>query len=337
MLVVLAALVFGGVAAVRLSPHDPVSCTVTPMLVNPCRPWLGGWANTYPGHTNTGLKDQILDHERRIGRQLDLVHAYNTPGMVLTPDEKYFVDRPQTTLLLNWKPAYSWAAASGGDPEVNRSIDAMAASIRSMAPHRILLIIWGEPERSVTDGASCISPDAGGRAGTISDYIAMWHNVRARFDRLGVDNVVWGMNYMIFPGGTCNVKALWPGNGYVDWVFADPYVSGGTTYTARMDFTYQWLQDNSDATHDFDGKPWGWAEWGVHQMSQGQAYQAYDEAKADLESDRYPRVKAYVVFDSQGGPNGGGRVGYADNGSPDPIEQAHYNAFADSPAFTDPR
>ena len=36
-----------------------------------------------------------------------------------------------------------------------------------------------------------------GNAGSPADYVNMWHNTRARFDRLSVSNVVWGMLFML--------------------------------------------------------------------------------------------------------------------------------------------
>jgi hypothetical protein len=317
-------------------PAHAASCSVNAILVNSCRPWLGAWANLYPGHTNTGMKDQILDHENRVGRQMDLVHAYSGPGDVLSSDNKYFITRPNTTLLLNWKPTLTWASAAGGNSTVNAQIDAMANSIKAMAPHKIMLIIFHEPENDVTPSTtSCTSVGTDGTAGSPTDYINMWHNVRARFNAAGVSNVVWGMNYMSWNGGTCPIKELWPGNSYVDWVWADPYITGSITYTSRMDFTYNWFKNNSDATHDFNSKPWGFAEWGAHQTTQTQAYAVYDQAKADLDANRYPNLKAYVIFDSTSGPKGGGAVGLTDAGTADPTELQHYKTFASDPRFTD--
>ena len=40
----------------------------------------------------------------------------------------------------------------------------------------------------------------------------------------------------------------------------------------RMDYVYNYFSNNSDATHDFNSKPWGLAEWGCHGMSQSLAY-----------------------------------------------------------------
>lgn len=316
-----------------------VTCTVSDKLVNSCRPWLGAWSNTYPGHTDTGLQDMITDHENRIGRQIDMPHMYLDQGQTLTTPAKYYINRPNTYPLINWKPANPWRDGAGGNATVNAQIDAMADSIKSMAPKKISLIIYHEPENDIDHSSTtCPLPVAVSNMGSAADYKDMWHNVRARFDARGVTNVVWGINYMMYPGGTCIIKELWPGNSYVDWVWSDPYIEGtGTrpTFFERMDFTYDWFKNNSDATYDFASKPWGIAEWGIHQSTQQQAYDAYTEAKQALETNRYPNLKAMVIFDARSGPKGGGAVGQRDDGTPDPVEQQKYNEYANSPYFTD--
>lgn len=311
------------------------NCVVSAILVNPCRPWLGAWANHYPGHSDTGTKDQLLDHESRIGRQVQLAKNYHDGGgaVTLSSNDLYFINRPNTILVTTYKPATNWADAGGGNATVNANIDAFARSIKAVAPHKIILTVWHEPENDVTPSTTSCSIGASMSKGSPAQYVQMWHNVRARFDAQGVSNVVWAVNYMLYQGGTCIVKDLWPGNSYTDWVFADPYIGGGTNYTARMDFTYNWFKDNSDPTHDFNSKPWGFSEWGVHQATQAQAYQDYDMAKTDLDANRYPNIKAYIVFDSTAGSKGGGAVGLRDDGSSDSIEQQHYNLFANDPIF----
>ncbi|HET6924294.1 MAG TPA: hypothetical protein VFH39_00495 [Candidatus Saccharimonadales bacterium] len=323
------------------SPPPTGNCAVTAILVNPCGPWLGAWANFYPGHKNTGAKDEILNHEARIGRQIQMAKDYLNYGGTLTADAKYFVDRPNTILVTTWKaaPSGNWAAAGGGNATVNANIDAMAKSIKSVAPHKVVLIVWHEPENDVTASTtSCSGAGTTNTSGSPADYVNMWHNIRARFDALGVNNVVWGMNYMLYNGGTCLIKPLWPGNNYVDWVFTDPYFNApNTNYTSRIDFTYDWLKNNSDATHDFNSKPWGLAEWGVHPTTDTLKCQAFADAKTDLDNNRYPNLKAYIIFDSSAGANGGGIVGLSNDGTTiDTVTQNCYNKFANDPLFSKP-
>lgn len=325
-------------APARPQVSTPTSgCVVTAKLVNPCRPWLGAWSNTYPGHTNTGLRDMMGYHESRIGRQVEIVHAYSNPGATLSADQRYYATRKGTMLLLNYKPSTNWASASGSNPSVNSQIDAMARSIKAIAPAKIFLTVFHEPENDINHATtSCPLPTAVSNAGSPRDYINMWHNIRARFDALGVNNVVWGINYMMYPGGTCIIKQLWPGNNYVDWIWSDPYIQGSGNrpdFVSRMDFTYNWFRDNSDSTYDFNSKAWGLAEWGFQKGSQSQAYAVYDQARAAVTANRYPNFKAYVVFDSNSGPRGGGAIGLTSGGVFDPIEQQHYNQFANDPVF----
>ena len=97
---------------------------------------------------------------------------------------------------------------------------------------------------------------------------------------------------------------------------------------------YDLLRTTSDADHDFLSKPWGIAEWNINkgQVTQQQTYDYYDEAKAELEANRFPRLKAYLVFDSNA--NGSeNRILYKDTGGMDPLRQQHYAAFAHSPVF----
>ena len=120
----------------------------------------------------------------------------------------------------------------------------------------------------------------------------MWHNVRERFDTLGVTNVVWVMNYTGYLTGQCLTKDLWPGNDYVDWVMWDPYPKIAS-WTATVGSFYNYMTNNSDAEHDFLSKAWGLGEFGYVGSSQTAAYAMYDEARRNLQNGVHPRLKAY--------------------------------------------
>ncbi len=121
----------------------------------------------------------------------------------------------------------------------------------------------------------------------------MWHNVRARFDALGITNVVWVMNFMGYEGWNCVENSVWPGNDYVDWVMWDPYPRNAT-WAYHVGGFYNWLTTHSDAEHNYLSKPWGLAEFGNNGTSQANVYQMYDDAKRALDNGTYPRIKAYV-------------------------------------------
>jgi hypothetical protein len=315
------------------------ACTPTAKLVNPCRPWLGAYSGGYPGVS--GAKAHILDHERRIGRQLDIVHTYHPAGnLPLNADEKFFINRPGTTLMSNWKPSGRWADGAGGNATVNAEIDRVADSYKSVAPKKVMLALYHEPENDVSSGVTCTTLK-GTSLGSPADYRAMWRNVHQRFAARGATNVVWVLNYMGFENWNCMIKDLWPGNDVVDWVMWDPYSpSNSVTFDQAVSKYYNFLSQNSDAQHDFLSKPWGLGEFGIgHGNSttadQAHTYQFYDDAKRAVETNKFPRIKAYVNFDSAGVHDT--QTSYVTKTHVyDAQEEARYRNFALSSAFRDP-
>ncbi len=313
-----------------VSPPPPAACAVSisATLVNSCRPWMGASANKYP-QVASDTKSQLLYHEQRLGRQLDVLHVYNPVGSnSLNTTAQYFINRANTYVMQNWKPAAVWADAGGGNASVNATIDQMADSIKTVAPHKIFLTLYHEPENDVSSG-NCTGNASGAASGSPTDYVNMWHNVRARFDAKGVNNVVWVMNYMSFSGWDCLVPQMWPGNSYVDWINWDPYSSGSGTWNTMMSRFYNFLSQNSDTTHNYLSKTWGINETGPYGKTNAQLYTFWDDAAAAVRANTYPRIKMYLPFDSMGSL-GDHRVGYDSNGTLDPVVQQHYNAFANT-------
>jgi hypothetical protein len=303
------------------------TCTVSVTLVNSCRPWLGAVAGSYPNLLT--WTDQVLAHEHRIGRQVDVVHQYHPAGaanVVLTADERYFIDRG-TILYLNWRPANRWADAAGGNSTINTQIDQMAASIKSVSPRKLMLALGGEPERFVTPGTSNC-PYLKGTSGSPADYRAMWRNVQNRFAARGVDNVVWTMNYLGYWKWDCLFPELWPGNERIDWIVWDPYVGPNERWDDLVGYFYHALEVKADSQHAYTSKAWGLAEFGYwYGANQAEAYRFYDDAKASLDAGRFPRLKLYEPFDTiTGGVDT--RISYTAKGVFDPSEQVHYNALA---------
>lgn len=325
--------------AVKFGSGSGSSCVVTAELVNPCRPWLGAAVSGYSASDTT--QQEFLGAEQRLGRHLDVVHTYHPVGSnQLSSTDIYFATRPNTILMTNWKPAASWASAGGNNSSVNATIDQMAHSIKAIAPHKILLAIYHEPENDVSGGASsCPSNIYKGSAGTPADYRAMWANVENRFTADGVTNVVWVMNYMSFSKWYCMEKDLWPGNNLVDWIVYDPYFHGGQTVAdSGVGAFYNWLAANSDSTHDFLSKPWGLNEWGVMgSLSDAQDEAIWSEMKTALNNNTYPNLKMYNYFDELLGIGNANdfRVDcVANSQEPCTIDQAKenaYNAFANDP------
>ena len=324
---------------VRTAPASAASaaasaptCVATDKFVNPCRPWLGAFGHGYP-QVAGDLGSQVAFHEQRAGRAGDIVRGnYHVGAEFLTPAEVSYARRPATILLINWKPSDDWGAAGGGNRKVNRVIDAMADSIRAVAPHKIMLVIAHEPENDVSSGTGCATKSTAS-SGSPAAYRAMWANVQRRFTARQTTNVVWVMTYMGYERWDCLVPELWPGNRRVDWVMMDAY---GTRARPHIDQSvgrfYRYLRGTSDTRHDFLSKPWGLGEFSIHGATRAQTYAYWDSVRAAVRNATYPKLKAYIVFDSSGG-NADNRVAYDINGVYDPVEQAHYTAFAQEPAF----
>jgi chitodextrinase len=321
------------VSATPAQAGDATTCTVSPTLVNSCRPWLGATVKNYTEAAADTLS-QVAYHEQRLGRPLDIVHTYHPVGTnTLSSSDVYFATRPGTMLYANWKPTNNWAAIASQ----NAGIDQMAASIKALGPHRIFLTLHHEPEPDVSPGGdpNCPTLADKGSYGTAADYRAMWAYVENRFAADGVTNVVWAMDYMNYAPWDCLVPDLYPGDNLIDWVMFNGYDNGTkSTFSSVVSRFYNLLRSDTDSTHSFTSKPWGIAEWGSKGFTAAQETAYYDSAKAALDGGQFPNLEAYMVFDEndQGSPTGANlRVAYDDNGAFDPTKASHYYAFADDP------
>lgn len=334
----------------RQSEADTINCTPDAKLVNPCRPWFGAAVNGDPNAAADPIS-QFTYFESLVGRQVDIFHDYHSPTstLPLNANELHFAQRPDTYIYVNWKPASNWADAGGSNATVNANIDKAAANIKAIAPAKIFLTIWHEPENDVsafdnsTQQAACQSDPnfkaLKGTAGTPAQYQAMWQNVENRFATDGVTNVVFVMNYQNYPPWRCLVTSMWPGNNLVDWVTFEGYSSNdSSTWDSIVGSYYNFLTANSNSTTDFLSKPWGVAEFSdCNSSNQSHVYQYYQEAKAALDANTYPNLKMYMVYDSNGNNAGMGCLtDYALNGTADPTEQSYFNQFANDPLFSDP-
>jgi len=316
-------------------------CAPSAMLVNPCRPWFGAAANGNPGAPDSRVA-QFDYLERLVGQRLDIFRDYHSaPGsnalgdLPLNSDEMRLAGRAGTYIDVNWKPAATFAQAGGGDPVVNREIDRVAARIKAIAPHKIFMTIWWEPQNDVTSdpGANCyLNPGATG--GTPAQYIAMWRNVENRFRAAGVTNVVWAMDYQAPANGLydCLVPLLWPGNSLVDWVTYDTYSRNGhATWDNTVGRFYHVLASDSSPSVDFNAKPWGLGEFSTcSNANTAAANDFYVQAKNAFQADTYPKLKMYLVYASSGGPKAGPGClsNYNNSGQPDTAKQANFNEFA---------
>jgi hypothetical protein len=324
-------------------PPPPKPCAVSRLLVNSCRPWVGAAANGNPAAPYSA-KAQFLYLERLLGHHLDIFRDYNNAtgygpvGMLpLNPDEKYFAQQPGTYVDVNWKPATNWAQADGGDPAVNAKIKQVADNIKAVAPHKIFLTIWVEPQKDVSGGTNC--PGVTGNAGTPAQYKQMWRNVEKIFKAQGTTNVIWAMDYMSYPKWDCLVPQLWPGNNLVDWVLYDSYDHDnrfGSNWINTVGRFYHLLEQDSSPSVNFDSKPWGLGEFNTCQNpSTANAVQYFLQAKQAIEANAYPRLKMYNIFADTAGNTAspGCLTDYNPDGQLNPSKNAAIKSLFNSPIF----
>ncbi|HEV2402592.1 MAG TPA: Ig-like domain-containing protein [Candidatus Saccharimonadales bacterium] len=329
---------------VNLGSHAQANCTPNAILLNPCRPWFGAAAWGNPGATLGDAVSQFDYLEQLIGHPMDIYRSYHSPpgtnslsDLPLNATELHFAARPNTYLDINWKPASTWLDADGGNAIINGDIAKAANNIKAIAPEKVFLTIWWEPQLDVNP-PNC-SGGSNGVAGTPAQYIAMWKNVENIFNQQGVTNVVWTMDYSGYVTAECLVPALWPGNNLVDWVVYDSYdhnwVSDGTTWATTVGRFYNVLtQDNSSATN-FESKPWGLGEFGTcKNTSPSNTQQYFLDGAASVKAGTYPRLDMYLVYADTGNSSGYGCLTDYDadpsnppasSGAYDPTKQADFN------------
>jgi hypothetical protein len=310
------------------SPTSSPSCTLSATLVPSCGVLFGGALTTWGG---ADIKSQYDDALAGTGTHVTLDHDYRRPGDVLSPYDIALMKTPGAILQLNWKPATRWSLADGSSSTVNAQIDAMANSIKALAPHKLFLTIYHEPENDVSGGATnCPGIHYKGSAGTPAEFRAMWANVEARFAALGVTNVVWDMNYMNYASWDCMVDDLWPGNDLVDWIFFESYSDDNSTFQGQTSHFYNLLTSHSDATHDYLSKPWGVGELGTDASTASARDSYFSGVKTAIDHSTFPNLKLYSVFDADTvGPDF--RVNRTPNSQVDPLKLADFMKLATDP------
>jgi hypothetical protein len=277
----------------------------TPVTNDLWIPAAGAWLGA---EVTNDATQAFSDQEAEIGRQLDVLRIYHTPGSwtTLTSEELSYINAGRK-LLLSVKPSSQWSnavgVANGGSATVDSQMTSLAQSIAAVKPAQIMLIVWHEPENDV------IGPGLPGSAGTTTEYVEMWHNVRNIFDANGATNVIWCWDIENLAPAECSCSAtyrallplLWPGNTNVDWVMWDPYCSSESITNDVAD-GYNWLIANSNSTNNYASKPFGLAEWGVginsYYPTVAQQTNGINQMNVALNlNNQFPKLKLLAYYD----------------------------------------
>lgn len=263
---------------------------------------------------------QHIAHTRRIGRPIDLAHAFAGPGQVPFHD-RYTVNwtrnHTDAYLVHNWKPVARWA-----DIDSRAALDRVrvaARRVKHLRYRKIHIVVHHEPENDTAVAA------ARKGAGTPAAYRRMWRIVREIFDEEQCTNAVFGMAYMNYPKWDSIVADLWPGEEYVDWVWCNLYGSAHRPDPAENLDHFTTLRNASGIGV---GKPLGVIEWGIHSAGRSAAVDYIDAATKLLDTEAADEVKAWMVFDSPGAHDEGGlRLAFDDHGNAHPEKLAAYRRF----------
>lgn len=235
-------------------------------------------------------------------------------------------------VMVNYKPDANWKKAASPTGPAAERLRQFARNVKAVTPHKVMIVLYHEPQNDVHHGSSCKTH----KEGTVKDntpatYRAMWRNARAIFDREGVKNAVWVMNYMGYKNWDCMVQDMWPGNDLVDWVAWDEYSNNnGRTWNQTIGHMYQLLTDKSDARHNFRSKPWMVGETGVSHCDRNVVRNFYKGALNSTTQNRFPKVKAYVWWDSRD-EKGDFRTHLDCKGKSSPTELGYFRQFASNP------
>jgi beta-mannanase len=276
------------------------NCVTGPKLVPTCNVLWGAAAG---GFTGRPRDLELREWEQATGRTSTIFHTYHKGDEVFpTQAEIAMTQDPAKprVLLLNWRVEYgsTWANVAAG--KLDQRIDAFAARVKATYKQKFFLVLNHEPEDDVRTDA--------GSGMTAKDFAASFRYVIKRLRAQQVNNMVSVVAYMGNEKWMAQSwwKDLYPGDGFVDWIGLDSYVSAEPGYyhhgmfrdlldrrAPRGEGFYQW------ATTKHPGKPLMVAEWGVYHRIGKVVDKAAQFDSVLPELAKRPAVKAIVYFDTK--------------------------------------
>jgi hypothetical protein len=278
------------------APTSSATCTINAKLVPSCGALWGMYTTT---STGTDWATPFTTVESKIGRKFDLVKRYhdwsNAGGSGQFPDasERQLGANGQRILYFSWV-SKNWSAgttASWADIAAGKYDESV------IKPQAQRLKDWAQPVFLDFDHEMDGKTRTGN--GTTDDYVRAYRHIRDVVVKAGATNVVWVWMPTGTMGNLTRIKAMYPGDAYVDWVGYDPYNfytcngSGWETPTQTLKPYYDWLHANG-----LGDKPIMLGEYGSIQDSSnpqraGDWYAGVTDALKGL-----PDIKAVVQWNS---------------------------------------
>jgi Glycosyl hydrolase family 26 len=143
---------------------------------------------------------------------------YSTFQMPFASGFAWIAAAKGTKVLVQWQPrgTTNAAVAAGQDDDYIRAFAQAVATVNQQ-----VIISYGQEMNGNwynwgTNGAGNSNP---------ADYIAAYRHVHDLFAQMGVHNVTWLWGPNVSYTGSTPLKAVYPGDAYVDWVGLDGYFS----------------------------------------------------------------------------------------------------------------
>lgn len=285
-------------SVVAPAPTGGSDCAPNRLLVPGCGVSWGIY--TKQRSAAEGWAVPFVNIEQEIGRRFDLVKRYhdwsNSGGNGQFPDkyEQELGASGGRTLYFAWT-SNIWSA---GTFATWRDIASGKYDKSIILPEAERLKAWGKPV--IIDFDHEMDGWTRTANGTPKDYVDAYRHIHDVMAEAQVDNVIWAW----VPTGTManvsRIKAMYPGNAYVDWVGYDPYnffrcngSSWENPYESLAPF-YNWLQDN-----DMAGKPVLLGEYGsVPDPARPQRIKRWYAGLSDA-LQRLPHIKAVMAWNSR--------------------------------------
>ncbi|MCD0447818.1 hypothetical protein LO762_01205 [Actinocorallia sp. API 0066] len=145
-------------------------------------------------------------------------------------------------------------------------------------------------------------------SGTAADYVAAARRVHGIFTSVGARNVVWVFTLSggLWGDQAAKMRALYPGDAYVDWVGWDPYNfyrchnSPWESFAQSIDTSYRWFAQGIARNKPLILPEYGTA-WDPSNPSRAARW--HDSIPSVLKT-RYPKIKALIRWDSDVVNNG---------------------------------
>ncbi|WP_067500879.1 DNRLRE domain-containing protein [Actinoplanes sp. TFC3] len=282
-------------------PSAPAGGCVTGKLLVPSCGVL--WGAAAGGFTDAPRDAALTNWEKLSGRTASIFHTYHKGDEPFPTASEMAMARDAArprVLLLNWKIAYgsSWAKVAKGEQDAR--IDRFAARVKSTFPEKFFLVLNHEPENDVVART--------GSGWEAKDFAAMYRHTIQRLRAQGVSNAINVLTYMGNEKWMAQSwwKDLYPGDGVVDWIGLDSYVSAerGYYHAGVFNDLLDRAAPNGQGFYDWAAtkhatKPMMVAEWGVYHRVGKVADKTAGFRSVLPTLKRRPNIKAVVYFDTK--------------------------------------